>query len=100
MRTALLCLFLAGCATMPWDIDRRNPRAIFDAYLVAHGMVISYQERSDADPTVVLELSRLDQQARLALVDLARAPESGVGDSARAVAALTDLASRQTSLRR
>ena len=91
---------MAGCAATPWQIDRHDPRAIFDAYLVAHGMVHSYEERPDADPAVTLELARLDQQARLALVSLAHAPGSDLDESARAVAALSDFASSQTTLPR
>ncbi len=97
MRAVLFCLMLSGCAVMPWQIDRHDPRAIFDAYLIAHGMVLSYEERSDADPTVTLQLSRLDQRARHALVDLARAPGSDLDPSARAVAALSDYAASQTA---
>ena len=100
MRAILSCLLLSGCAALPWQGERHDPRAIFDAYLIAHGMVRSYEERIDADPAVTLELSRLDQRASLALGDLARAPDSDSDDSARAVAALTDFAARQTTLRR
>ncbi len=100
MRALLFCLALSGCATMSWQADGHDPRAIFDAYLIAHGMVHSYVERPDADPVVTLELTRLDHQARLALVTLARAPGSDLDDSARAVAALSDFAARQTTLRR
>jgi hypothetical protein len=100
MRAVLFCLVLTGCAALPWQADRHDPRAIFDAYLIAHGMVHSYEERPDADPAVTLELTRLDQQAHLALVNLARAPGSDVDDSARAVAALSDFAARQTTLPR
>ena len=100
MRTALFCLLLTGCASLSWQAARHDPNAIFDAYLIAHGMVRSYEERVDAAPAVTLELQRLDVRARLALVDLARAPDSDADDSARAVAALTDFAARQTTLRR
>ncbi len=94
MRAALFCLCLSGCAAMPWRTDRHD-LAIFDAYLIAHGMVLSYEERPDADPEVTLALSGLDQRAH-ALVELARASGSDPDDSARAVAALSDYASRQT----
>ncbi len=95
MRAALFCLLLSGCASLSWQADRHDPRAITDAYLIAHGMVLSYEERPDADLAVTLELARLDHQAH-ALVEQARAPGSDPDDSARAVAALSDYASRQT----
>jgi len=97
MRAALLCLLLTGCALLPAGGDRRNPMAIYDAYLIAHGMAISYDERLDADPAVSHELATLDARAHRALLDLARGQTGDPDQSARAVAALSDFASRQTN---
>jgi hypothetical protein len=72
--------------------------AIYDAYLIAHGMALSYDEQSDADPAVTMELAKLDARAHRALVNLARAPDGDPGETARAVAALSDYAASQTNL--
>jgi hypothetical protein len=97
MRVALLCLLLSACAIMRGDQDRHSPFAIYDAYLIAHGMAESYDERQDADPVVMKQLSTLDMRAHRALIDLARAPDGNADATARAVAALSDNDARQTS---
>jgi hypothetical protein len=99
MRAALLCLLLSACATMGGDPDRHSPYAIYDAYLIAHGMAESYDERPDADPVVLRQLATLDMRAHRALIDLARAPDGNADATARAVAALSDYAARQTTSR-
>jgi hypothetical protein len=103
MRAVLPCLSLiagalAGCALMPGLQDRHNPMAIYDAYLIAHGMALCYDSQPNADPAVTIELAKLDMRARRALVDLARAPNGDPDETARAVAALSDYAARQTNL--
>jgi hypothetical protein len=72
-----------------------NPSAIRDAYLIAHGMAVGYSDQPHADPKVSAELARLDAEAAAAVRGM-----EGTGsadDSARAVAALTDYAARQTT---
>jgi hypothetical protein len=96
MRAALSCLLLAACALVP-NTGRHSARAIFDAYLIAHGMVKSYDERPDADPVIAQQLATLDVQASRALIGLAPGPNSDPEATARAVAALTDYAAQQTN---
>jgi hypothetical protein len=98
MRAALICLVLTTCAYDPMGSIRHNPMAIYDAYLIAHGMALSYDEQADADPAVTSQLAKLDLRARRALVDLARAPGGDPDETARAVAALSDYAALQTTL--
>ncbi len=91
MRIALaLGVFCVGCALLPL---RENPAmreaALHDAYLVAHGMVTSYVERPDANPSVVQQLEVLDNRAEAA----SRTDDSTA--TAEAVAALTTYAARQ-----
>lgn len=101
MRIALaLLLVLAACALMPAQLQGGNPRAIMDAYLIAHGMVESYAERPGADPSVTAQLGRLDAQARAEIRSLTRSGGGDAAATARAVSALTDYAARQSSLSR
>ncbi len=95
---AILCAVAAACALMPAHSSDQSPLAIYDAYLIAHGMVESYGNQPDADPAVAAELARLDQQAAVAIRQMDR---TGSGDEpARAVAALSDYAASQTSVPR
>jgi hypothetical protein len=75
-----------------------SPSAIRDAYLIAHGMAEGYSGEPQADPAVLAELARLDAEAAAAVrtMDGNGSPD----DSARAVAALTDYAARQTTVAR
>jgi hypothetical protein len=86
----------ASCSLMNDSSMSGSPSAIRDAYLIAHGMAESYREQPRADPQVRAELSRLDAQAAAAVrgMDGNGSPD----ESARAVAALTDYAARQTSV--
>jgi hypothetical protein len=70
MRAALFCLLLSACATLAPEGSRHSARAIFDAYLIAHGMVKSYDERPDADPAISQQLATLDIRASRALINL------------------------------
>jgi hypothetical protein len=94
---AWLCLAVSACAFMPGDMTRHDPRAISDAYLIAHGMAISYDERQDADPDVTVELGKLDMRARRALVAMVQMPDHDPDETARAVAALSNYAALQTN---
>lgn len=100
MRAVLLCLLVSACAFGPGMADGHNPMAISDAYLIAHGMAISYDERPDADPAVTEELAKLDWRARRALIDMVRTPDRDQDETVRAVAALSDYAARQVTLPR
>lgn len=97
MRAALFCLLLSACATLAPEGSRHSARAIFDAYLIAHGMVKSYDERPDADPAISQQLATLDIRASRALINLGPGPDSDPEVTARAVAALTDYAAQQTN---
>lgn len=85
----------AACALMPRGDDGTARLAILDAYLIAHGMVLTYGDEPAADPAVMAQLRRLDRQAREAIGDL-RAGPARQDESERAVAALTDYAAAQT----
>ncbi len=98
MRAASLCLLLSACAFLPGIGEQHDPHAIADAYLIAHGMAISYDERQDADPGVTVELGKLDMRARRALVDMVQMPDRDPDETARAVAALSNYAALQTNL--
>ena len=91
-----LCGGVAACSPMDDGAPGSNPSAIRDAYLIAHGMAEGYQDQAHADPQVSAELSRLDAKAAAAVrsMDGSGSPD----DSARAVAALTDYAARQTTM--
>jgi hypothetical protein len=95
MRAVLICLLLTHCAPLSGSGDH-NPRAVFDAYLIAHGMAKSYDERADADPAISQQLATLDARARGALVGLGPGPDHDPDATARAVAELTEYAARQT----
>ena len=95
MRAVLICLLLTRCAGFS-GYGSPNPRAVFDAYLIAHGMVKSYDERADADPAISQQLATLDARARGALLALGQGADPDTDASARAVAALTEYAARQT----
>ncbi len=97
---AILCAIAAACALMPNRSGDLSPRAIMDAYLIAHGMAESYGDQPDADPAVLAELARLDQRAASAIRDLSRASPGSEAATASAVAALSDYAASQTSLPR
>jgi hypothetical protein len=93
----LLLTAVSGCMLMPEDAPGHNPAAIRDAYLMAHGMAKGYSERPDADPQVLAQLRRLDRQAAAAVGALVERGAGSPGDTARAVAALTDFAAEQTT---
>jgi molybdopterin biosynthesis enzyme MoaB len=96
------CLITGGCALTQDDGAARQPLAILDAYLVAHGMAASYVENPDADPAVKAQLVTLDLKARDAVRTLTHAGDGFADEdaTARAVSALTDYAARQTSVAR
>jgi hypothetical protein len=91
-----LCGVVAACSALDDGPPGSNPSAIRDAYLIAHGMAEGYREQPHADPQVLAELSRLDARAAAAVrgMDGTGSPD----DSARAVAALTNYAARQTTM--
>ena len=91
-----LSLFLAaaGCSFQADEISLDSPMAIRDAYWVAHGMAEGYSRDRHADPKVLAELARLDEQASAAVRNM-DSSAGNAGASARAVAALTDYAARQ-----
>ena len=93
-----LCGGVAACSPMDDGAPGSNPSAIRDAYLIAHGMAEGYSGEPQADPAVLAELARLDAEAAAAVrtMDGNGSPD----DSARAVAALTDYAARQTPVAR
>ncbi len=96
----ILCLAgaIAACSMMDDMTPGSSPSAIRDAYLIAHGMAEGYSGEPQADPAVLAELARLDAEAAAAVrtMDGNGSPD----DSARAVAALTDYAARQTTVAR
>jgi hypothetical protein len=94
--TAVLLTAVAGCMMLPDEQPGHNPAAIRDAYLIAHGMAQGYSERPDADPEVMTELRRLDNQAASAVGALVERGDGSSDATARAVAALSDYAARQT----
>jgi len=97
----IMCLgILAACALLPGSGDGANPVAITDAYLIAHGMARSYNDRPEADPAVAAQLARLDAEAGQAVEALTSARGGDAAASARAVAALTDFAARHTATER
>ncbi len=96
MRAVFACLLLTACAVAPSG-SRHSARAIYDAYLIAKGMVISYDERPDADPAISQQLATLDMRASQALVGLSQGPDSDPEATAAAVAALSDYAAQQTN---
>ncbi len=91
-----LCGALSACSAMDDAAPGSNPSAIRDAYLIAHGMAQGYKDQAHADPQVSAELSRLDARAAAAVRGMDGTGSSD--DSARAVAALTDYAARQTTM--
>ena len=92
-----LCIVVAGCAISPEEQDdaQRRPQALVDAYLVAHGMAMSYAKSPNAKPDVVLQLARLDMRAAASVRALTRSTDMAA--TASAVAALTDFAARQSA---
>ncbi len=97
-----LSALAASCTMAPEDGSGRQPLAILDAYLIAHGMTASYVENPDADPAVKAQLITLDIKARDAVRTLTHSGE-GFADrdaTVRAVSALTDYAARQTTMTR
>ncbi len=87
VRIALaLAVFVVGCALLP---ARQSSAALGDAYLVAHGMAVSYLERPDANQAVVQQLIVLDRRA----ADAMRDHDSSATE--QAVAALTNYAASQ-----
>ncbi len=93
---------LTACSMVPEEETGRQPLAILDAYLIAHGMAASYVEDPDADPAVKAQLVTLDIKARDAVRTLTRSGQ-GFADAAataRAVSALTDYAARQAAISR
>jgi hypothetical protein len=64
--TGLAAAALIAACSLGAEDDRlvyRDPGALQDAYLIAHGMAASYAESAEADPTVVAQLARLDAKA-------------------------------------
>jgi len=95
---ASLCCVAASCSFSEDGVSSGSPSAIRDAYLIAHGMAEGYRDQVHADPQVLAELARLDAEAAAAVHDM---DGNGSPDqSARAVAALTDYAARQTTVAR
>jgi hypothetical protein len=95
---ASLCCVAASCSFGNEGVSGNSPAAIRDAYLIAHGMAERCRQDLHADPEVLAELSRLDAEAAAAVHDM---EYNGSSDqSARAVAALTDYAARQTTVSR
>ncbi len=87
------CVAIASCASAPgeaYDPGQRR-QAVFDAYLIAHGMAVSYARSGHANVKVVGELARLDRRARA----LASNPSEDGSTAAEAVKALTSYAARQ-----
>ena len=105
MRAPLLALLLllGACATQgedfePAGIESANPAAVRDAYVVAHGMAISYATSRRASPAVVEQLARLDARAAQAVVSLQRMPsDSGQEQADAAVSAFAGFAAHQVS---
>jgi len=96
----ILCLagVIAACSIMNDLVPGTSPSAIRDAYLIAHGMAQGYSDEPQADPAVLAELARLDAEAAAAVRTMGG--DGSPDDSARAVAALTDYAARQTTVAR
>lgn len=94
--TAIILAAAAGCMLLPNESTVRNPAAIRDAYLIAHGMAKGYGERPDADPQVTMQLHRLDREAAEAVGALVERGTGSPADTARKVAALSDYAAQQT----
>jgi len=92
---AVLCL--AACAEEA-EAPAREPMALVDAYLIAHGMAQTYAESDSADPAVVGELVKLDRKAADAIRSLTRVRTGDEAATAAAVAALTGFAARQASV--
>jgi hypothetical protein len=99
---AFLCGLAGSCAMTPDDGGTRQPLAILDAYLVAHGMAASYVANPEADPAVKAQLVTLDLKARDAVRTLTRSGQGFADEdaTARAVSALTDYAASQTDIAR
>lgn len=102
MRATLLAmLLLLGACAMQDDgfgpaATDDNPAAVRDAYVIAHGMAISYVMSRRASPAVVEQLARLDARARQAVLSLQRMPsDSGQEQADAAVSAFTSFAARQ-----
>jgi len=93
---AVVMALVAACTLMPQQAVGHSPAAIRDAYLIAHGMARGYGERPDADPKVLAQLQMLDLQAAQAVRSMVTTGNATPDDTARAVAALTDFAARQT----
>ena len=75
---AVLCAIAAACArSCQPRTSEQSPRAIMDAYLIAHGMAETYGTQPDADPAVAAELARLDQRAAIAIRQMAQSGEWG-----------------------
>ena len=87
------CVAIASCASAPGEVSDsgQQRQALLDAYLIAHGMAVSYARSGHANPKVVGELARLDRRAR----SLASNPSDDESSVAEAVAALTAYAARQ-----
>lgn len=88
----------ASCSLTRVADPGAEPQAILDAYLIAHGMAASTVQNPDVDPAVKAQLVLLDQRAHAAVRALTGA-ETGFADeeaTARAVAALTEYAAKQT----
>ena len=95
--TVLLLTACAACTLLPDDTPGHSPAAIRDAYLIAHGMAQGYSERPDADPQIMAQLRHLDRQAADAVGALVDRGNGSPDETARAVAALTDLAADPTT---
>jgi hypothetical protein len=93
-----LCGVIAACSFIDNPAPGSSPSAIRDAYLIAHGMAEGYSAQAQADPQVLAELARLDAQAAAAVRGMGG--NGSPDESARAVAALTDYAARQTTVAR
>ena len=75
----------------------KAPLVLLDSYLIAHGMATGYADNPDADITVVQELARLDGRAAEAVRALGQRRGGDVGETSQAIAALTNLAARQSA---
>ena len=95
---ACLCAAAFGCSFEDEAVPGSSPASIRDAYLIAHGMAEEYRDQLHADPKVAAELARLDSRAAAAVQTMDGSGDAG--DSARAVAALTEFAARQTAVAR
>ncbi len=102
MRAPLLALLLllGSCAMSGEEFgpaaESDNPAALRDAYVIAHGMAISYATSGRASSAVVAQLARLDARAAQAVVSMQRMPsDSDQEQASAAVSAFAAFAARQ-----